>query len=264
MPFSWWKILGRENDIAKAAATRKVEDGANQHDVIAVTVANLQDLHDQLEESVAQVLANYNQSKTRLEGDLALQAKLDRLGRAAHAAGHDDDARQLAMQLQQVNDRLGIEQTTFDNARTAADQAKAAFEQNGRDLQAAVAKAKSLDMIADQAKMQEGINQAMKAVHSATSQETPSLDVVEDRIRGRLAKAQAGTELQALDPSSSVSASSALATGEADDILSQWGDSTPQKVDAVVDRPALPEGSPKAKPSKVSQAGGSITDDLFR
>jgi phage shock protein A len=266
MPFRWRDIFGRENDLAKAATTRAVEDHANPHDVIAVTIRDRQDKHDELEASVAQVLANYNQSKDRLEADLTLQAKLDRLGRAAHAAGHDDDARQLAMQLQQVNERLGIEQTTFDNAKTAADQAKAAFEQNGRDLQAAMAKAKSLDMIADQAAMQDNINQAMKAVHSATSHETPSLDVVEERIRGSLAKAQAGTELQALDPSSSVSASSALATGEADDILSQWDDQEPQKVDAVVDRPALPKGSPKAKPPRTSVAAehDDITDKLFK
>jgi multidrug efflux pump subunit AcrA (membrane-fusion protein) len=145
MPFRWRDIFGRENDLAKAATTRAVEDHANPHDVIAVTIRDRQDKHDELEASVAQVLANYNQSKDRLEADLTLQAKLDRLGRAAHAAGHDDDARQLAMQLQQVNERLGIEQTTFDNAKTAADQAKAAFEQNGRDLQAAMAKAKSLE-----------------------------------------------------------------------------------------------------------------------
>lgn len=158
---------------------------------------------------------------------------------------------------------LGIEQQTFNNAQVAADQAKAAFAQNGQDLQAAMAKAKSLDMIADQAAMQENINQAMKAVHSATSHETPSLDVVEDRIRGSLSKAQADTELQGIDPSSSVSAASALATGEADDILAQWGSaSAPQHVDAVVERPTL-EPSKKSRVTE-KKSTGSITDELFK
>jgi len=77
----------------------------------------------------------------------------------------------------------------------AADQAKAAVQQNSRLLQEKIAEKSKLLSQLEQAKMQEEMNAAMQTLNETVGEDVPTLKEVQDKIEARYAKAKASTEL---------------------------------------------------------------------
>jgi phage shock protein A len=86
----------------------------------------------------------------------------------------------------------------------AADQAKAAVQQNSRLLQTKIAdKSKLLSQI-EQAKMQEEMNAAMSQLNATVGDDVPTLGEIEMKIQARYAKAKAASELGGLSVESRI------------------------------------------------------------
>jgi len=81
-------------------------------------------------------------------------------------------------------------------ATQAADQAKAAVQQNSVALQRKLAERQKLLSQLDQAKMQEQLNKAMSSLSESVGQDVPTFDEVRDKIEARYAKAKGMAELQ--------------------------------------------------------------------
>ena len=78
----------------------------------------------------------------------------------------------------------------------AADQAKAAVQQNSMVMQRKLAERQKLLSQLDQAKMQEQMNKAMQTLSETVGQDVPTFDEVRDKIEARYAKALGSSELQ--------------------------------------------------------------------
>ena len=77
----------------------------------------------------------------------------------------------------------------------AADQAKAAVQQNSRLLQEKIAEKSKLLSQLEQAKMQEEMNKAMSQLNETVGDDVPTLNEVREKIEIRYAKASAASEL---------------------------------------------------------------------
>jgi phage shock protein A len=228
VPFKWRELFSKENTIAKATADRAIDDHADPHVLLAISIRELQDEHDKLEHACAIVIANFTQAKERLERDLETERALDARGRAAAAADHAEAAQAIAHQLVGVRARLASEQKAFDVGKARAEQAKAAFAENGEMLQAKMLEAKALDAEIDEAAMEENMNEAMRAVTSKTSHTTPSFDQIRERVAAKHAQAEAEAQLEAASPDvSGVHEQHLVDLAAADDVMAAW--TTPSK-----------------------------------
>jgi phage shock protein A len=261
MPFKWREIFQRENDLAKAGATRALEAHADPHAVIDTTIRQYQEDHDRLENAVATVMGQAETAKGAYERDLALVDRLDRQGKAAFSAGHRDAAAGIARQLAAARERLSIEEQTYHDAKKAADDAQEAFRVNGEKLAAALADAKTLHAQVDQQAVQHNLNRANEDIASMAARATPSLNEVRERVQQGLAKERASGQLHALDTAAMGLDDSTLAqTGAADELMAGWADEAPQPVKATRVRDALPEGGKRDEPRDAAVKG---TDALF-
>ena len=77
----------------------------------------------------------------------------------------------------------------------AADQAKAAVQQNSAALQQKLSERQKLLGQLDQAKMQEQMNTAMSSLSETVGDDVPTLDEVRQKIEARYAKAKGMSEL---------------------------------------------------------------------
>jgi phage shock protein A len=260
MPFKWREIFKRENDLAKAGATRALESHADPHAVIDTTIRQYQEDHDRLKTAVATVMGQAETAQQVYERDLALVDRLDRNGKAALSAGHRDAAAGIARQLASARERLAIEEQTYHDAKKAADDAQEAFRVNGEKLAAALADAKTLHAQVDQQAVQHNLNQANEDIASMAARATPSLNEVRERVQQGLAKERAAGQLHALDTAAmGLDDSESDQTGAADEVLAQWAEDTPVPVKATRVRDALPKGGEESKPK--GEVKG--TDALF-
>ena len=195
MPFRWREVFEKENELAKAKASGAVEAHADPKAELALAIRELQDQHDRLEQACAVVIAQAKTLGDKLQRDMAQQANLEGQARAAMAAGHNDAAQAIAVQVVAVRNLVASEQPAYEQAKAAADQAQQAFKDNGDQLQQKMAEAKQLSAEVDQAAMQHNINESMKAVTSMTSHVVPSFDQVRDKVNAQLAQEQADAAL---------------------------------------------------------------------
>ena len=201
----WWKYL-------TAKFSKKFDDKADPAVQLEQALRESQDQHRRLKEQAANVIANQKQSEMRLNAKMAELEKLNANARqalimAADAAKAGDTAKSnqynsaaetIANQLIQVEkDVEGLKAMVLD-ATQAADQAKAAVEQNGRLLQQ-----KLLSQL-EQAKMQEQMNSAMAQLQETVGDDVPTMNEVQQKIEARYAKAKAASELQDASVESSI------------------------------------------------------------
>jgi phage shock protein A len=207
----WWAYL-------TAKLTGKFEESADPKVQLEQALAEAQDQHRRLREQAANVIASQKQAEIRLNAKLAELEKLNanarqalimaadaqRAGDAAKAQQYTAAAETIATQLIQLeSDIESLKQTVMD-ATKAADQAKAAVQQNGRLLQQKLAEKQKLLSQLEQAKMQEQMNSAMAQLTETVGDEVPTLEEVREKIEARYAKAKASSELQELSVESRV------------------------------------------------------------
>lgn len=223
MPFRWREIFQKENEIAKAHTDRAIDEHADPHDLVALTIRQLQDDHDKLEVASAKVVGEYNTAKEKLERDVEQEHALDQQGRAAKQAGHDDAAAAIAQQLIAVRQILAIEKPAFDRLAAQAAKIKSDFSDNCDMLKAKMLEAKTLDTEIDVAAAEHNANEATKAVTSMNNHVTPSFDSVRDRVHAARAQEEAISELEAANPDiSEVHQAHLVNVAAADDVMAGW------------------------------------------
>lgn len=234
MGFKWLDIFHKGNEIAKAHADAAIDAHADPHDLLRISIRNLQDDHEKLKRACATVIGQFNTAKAKLERDTAQEQQLSIRGKAAAQAGHTDSAQAIARQLVSLRGIIATEQAGYDGLKAAAEKAQQAFVENSEMLAAKMEEAKQLDAQIDQAAVQENINKAMADVSSMTSHTTPSFDQVRAQVQARQATAEADAQLNDSIPELSAVHEEHLASlAAADDVMAEWA------------TPALPPTPPK-------------------
>jgi len=198
----WWKYT-------TAKLTGKFNDNADPKVQLEQAIAEAQAQHKRLREQAVSVIAGQKQAEIRLNGKMTELEKLNgnarqalimaadaaKAGNAEKAAQYTSAAEAIAGQLIQVEKDVESLKTMVLDSTQAADQAKAAVNQNSRILQEKIAEKSKLLSQLEQAKMQEEMNSAMTQLNETVGDDVPTLKEVEEKIQVRYAKAKASSEL---------------------------------------------------------------------
>jgi phage shock protein A len=198
-----WRYLG-------TALGMKFEEAADPKVQLEQAIQEAQDQHRRLTEQAANVIANQKQTEMRLTRSLEELEKVNASARQAvlmadDAAKKGDSAKaaQFTTAAEAFANRLIAQEKEVEGLKTlslqttqAADQAKAAVQQNSSALQRKLAERQKLLSQLDQAKMQEQMNKAMATLSETVGQDVPTLEEVRDKIERRHAKALGSAELQ--------------------------------------------------------------------
>ena len=198
----FWKYLG-------AKLNSSFDERADPKVQLEQAILEAQDQHRRLKEQAANVIANQKQTEMRLNRAMeelekvstnARQAVLmadeaTKGGDAKKAGEYTSAAESFANRLialeREVED---LKQLHLQSAQ-AADQAKAAVQQNSTVLQKKLAERQKLLSQLDQAKMQEQMNKAMASLSETVGEDVPSFEEVRQKIEARYAKAKGMSEL---------------------------------------------------------------------
>lgn len=203
-------IFTRMWNYFSASANSKFEERADPKIQLEQAIGEAQEQHRRLTEQAANVIANQKQTEMRLNRAMedleringsTRQALLmvddaQRRGDTAKAAEYNQAAEGFANRLIAVEKQVEDLKTMHLQTTQAADQAKAAVQQNSSALQQKLAERQKLLSQLDQAKMQEQMNKAMATLSETVGQDVPTMDQVRDKIEARYAKAIGHSELQ--------------------------------------------------------------------
>lgn len=179
---------------------------------MAITEAKRQD--QALRNQAAKVIAHRTQLEQKLEKaadtlgearEIAKQALLraDKAKAEGDTEGFDKwtrAAQTQALKMQAAENNLGSLKEQYELAQGQAEEAKRAVQQNASRVEELLARRMDLMGKLEQAKMQEAVNLAVEGMNASLDMDAPSLDNVEEKIQGRLAKAKADAELRAATP----------------------------------------------------------------
>src|SRR5580704_12976571 len=193
-----------------AAAESKFEERADPKIQLEQAITEAQDQHRRLTEQAANVIANQKQTEMRLNRAMEELERINgstrqallmvddaqRRGDTAKATEYNQAAEGFANRLIAVEKQVEDLKTMHLQTTQAADQAKAAVQQNSMALQQKLAERQKLLSQLDQAKMQEQMNKAMATLSETVGQDVPTMDEVRDKIEARYAKAIGHSELQ--------------------------------------------------------------------
>ena len=198
----WWKYL-------TAKLTGSFNERADPKVQLEQAIMESQQQHRRLKEQAVNVIAGQKQAEIRLNGKMTELEKLnanarqalimasdaEKAGDAAKAAQYTTAAETIANQLITVEKDVESLKSMVLESTEAADQAKAAVQQNSRLLQERIAEKSKLLSQLEQAKMQEEMNEAMAQLNETVGDDVPTLREVEEKIQARYAKAKASAEL---------------------------------------------------------------------
>src|SRR5580700_9020414 len=193
-----------------ASANSKFEERADPKIQLEQAIGEAQEQHRRLTEQAANVIANQKQTEMRLnramdelertngstKQALMMADDATKRGDGAKAAEYTQAAEGFANRLISVEKQVEDLKTMHLQTTQAADQAKAAVNQNSAALQKKLAERQKLLSQLDQAKMQEQMNTAMATLSQTVGQDVPSFDQVRDKIEQRYAKALGSADLQ--------------------------------------------------------------------
>ena len=197
-----WKYL-----VAKLGGN--FDENADPKVQLQQAIKDAQDQHRRLREQAANVIANQKQTEMRLNRSLAELERVNANARQAvlmaedaHKAGDSEKTASYTSAAEQFANRLISLESDIESLKSmhfqateAADQAKAAVEQNSELLQKKLSEQKALLSQLDQAKMQETVNAAMTTLSESVGEDVPTFDEVREKIEARYAKARAVSEL---------------------------------------------------------------------
>jgi phage shock protein A len=199
----WWGYLN-------AKLTGKFNEMADPTVQLEQALREAQDQHRRLKEQAANVIASQKQAELRLNKRmtdleslntnarqaLIMAADAQKAGDAERAARMTSAAETIATQLIQVEKDVGDLKALVLQSTQAADQAKAAVQQNSRVLQQKLAERSKLLSQLEQAKMQEQAAASLRQMTELSAPgSTPSLEEVRDKIERRYANAIGQAEL---------------------------------------------------------------------
>lgn len=192
-----------------ARADSRFESNADPKIQLEQAIADAQDQHRRLVEQAASVVANHKQHELQLNRAIEELEKVRAstkqalvMGDEAARGGDTDKAREYNQTAEAFANRLIATENQVEDLKSlslqsaqAADQARAAVQQNSLLLQQKLAERQKLLSQLDQTKMQEQLNRAMSSLNQAADTEGPSLDQVRAKIEARYAKALGMSEV---------------------------------------------------------------------
>jgi phage shock protein A len=198
----FWKYLGAKlNSSFNERADPKIQ--------LEQAITEAQDQHRRLTEQAANVIANRNKNSMDLDRKLEELEKVNanarqavlmadeaaKAGDTAKVSEYTSAAESFASRLIAIEGEVeGLKALALQSAQ-AADQAKAAVQQNATQLQKKLAERNKLLSQLDQAKMQEQVNKAMASLSETVGDDVPTFDEVREKIESRYAKAKGVSEL---------------------------------------------------------------------
>lgn len=197
-----WKYL-------TAKLSGRFEETADPKVQLEQAMAEAQEQHARLVQQAAGVIANQKQTELRLNRAMQELERVSGSTRQALSMANDAAARgdvAKAAELNQTaeafaNRLIATEKSIEDlkvmhlQATQAAQQAKAAVQQNASALQAKLTERQKLLSQLDQARMQEQLNTAMSSLSQTVGQDVPTFDDVRDKIEAQYARALGTAEL---------------------------------------------------------------------
>lgn len=204
-----WKALRRRWKYLTAKLSGHWEESADARVQLEQAMTEAQDQHQRLVQQAASVIAN--QKQTELQLNRAMQ-ELERIGSSTRQAltmadeaarrGDTVKATEYNQTAEAFANRLIATEKQVDDLKTmhlqatqAAQQAKAAVQQNANLLQQKLAERQKLLSQLDQAKMQEQLNVAMASLNQAVGQDVPTFDEVRAKIEMQYARALGTAEV---------------------------------------------------------------------
>jgi phage shock protein A len=208
-PSSMGKLLQRAWRYLTAALTGRFNEMADPKVQLEQAITEAQDQHRRLVEQAANVVANQKQTEMRLNRSMEELEKLNssarqavtmadeatRRGDTTKAVDYTSAAEAYANRLIATEKEVeGLKQLLLQSTQ-AANQAKAAVQQNSMVMQKKLAERQKLLGQLDQAKMQEQMNRAMASLSESVGQDVPTFDEVRDKIETRYARALGTSEI---------------------------------------------------------------------
>ena len=205
-----FSYLKRQWKYFVAKISGRAEKNADPEVQLKQAIDEAHNQHKRLKEQAANVIANQKQAEIRLNKKMEELGKLNANARQAlimasdaQAAGDADKATQYTSAAETIADKLIAVEADVESLKSmvldstqAADQAKAAVQQNSRLLQEKIAEKSKLMSQLDQARMQEEMNVAMSSLTETVGDDVPTFNEVQEKIEARYAKAKASSELQ--------------------------------------------------------------------
>ena len=197
-----WKYL-------MALFDSKIEENADPKIQIEQAIAEAQKQHQALSQQAAAVIGNQRQLEMKLNRQLEEVEKLQantkqalNLADKARAQGdqqkameYENAAEAFAAQLVTAEQSVEDMKSLHDQALQQAAQAKQAVERNSMQLQQKAAERTKLLSQLEQAKMQEKVADSLQSMNAVTSNGSPNLDQVREKIERRYANALGQAEL---------------------------------------------------------------------
>ena len=264
-----FKLLSRAWRYLTAALTGKFNEVADPKVQLEQAITEAQDQHRRLIEQAANVVANQKQTEMRLNRSMEELGKLNasarqavqmadeatRRGDSTKALDYTSAAEAYANRLIATEKEVESLKQLLLQSTQAANQAKAAVQQNSMVMQRKLSEKQKLMGQLDQAKMQEQMNRAMASLSETVGQDVPTFDEVRDKIESRYAKALGASEIAGESVEVRMleveqAAMNTEATARLDAIRAQLGIASspaaaPADAPAVSDAPA-PEVGPSA------------------
>ncbi|MEM9041743.1 MAG: PspA/IM30 family protein [Actinomycetota bacterium] len=205
-----WSLIKKRWNYLVAKLTGRFNENADPKVQLEQAITEARSQHKRLKEQAANVIANQKQAEIRLNKKMEELEKLNANARQAlimasdaDKAGNVDKATEYTHAAETIADKLISVEADVESLKSmviestqAADQAKAAVQQNSRLLQEKIADRSKLLSQLDQAKMQEEMNDAMSQLTETVGDDVPTLSEVQEKIEARYAKAKASAELQ--------------------------------------------------------------------
>jgi phage shock protein A len=196
-------VLRRRWRYFTAKTESRWEANADPKVQLEQAIADAQEQHRRLVEQAANVVANQKQHELQLNRAMEELEKVNAstrqalvMAQQANAAGDPEKSRAYNQGAEALANRLIATEEQVEQLKTlslqsaqAADQARAAVQQNSLALQQKLAERQRLLSQLDQAKMQEQLNAAIGSLNRAQGTEAPTLDQVRQKIEAQYAKA---------------------------------------------------------------------------
>jgi phage shock protein A len=203
------KYLKRQWAYWTAKLTGRFDERADPKVQLEQAMQEAQEQHRRLREQAANVIANQKQTELRLNRSLEELGRVNGNARQALLMAADADKKGDTPKANEYNSAaeafanrlIALERDVDDlkalslQSAQAADQAKAAVQQNATALQRKLSERQKLLSQLDQAKMQEQMNKAMASLSATVGEDVPTFDEVRDKIEARYAKAKGMSEL---------------------------------------------------------------------
>jgi phage shock protein A len=269
------KLMRRAWRYMTAALTGKFNEAADPKIQLEQAIMEAQEQHRRLKEQAANVIANQKQTEMRLNRAMEELEKVNASARQAvlmadeaqkrgdtqKATEYGQTAETFANRLISVEKEVeGLKQMSLQSTQ-AADQAKAAVQQNATVLQKRLSERQKLLSQLDQAKMQEQMNKAMASLSETVGQDVPTFNEIQEKIEARYAKAKGMAELNTDSVEGRMleveqAAMNTEAQARLSEIRSQLGIEAPAATPAVgattepATEPATPAAEPAAAPTE--------------